>query len=81
VTYNNENKEVKIIDPNPNNSCKAKKNFTGFTEKNQEYCNLYLSGRIAVLGRQIIDSWFIMQVCGGYDREDRMLLCDGCDQG
>lgn len=21
------------------------------------------------------------EVCGGYDREDRMLLCDGCDQG
>lgn len=51
--------------------------------KVQVYCNLYLSGRIAVLGREIfIDpSCFIMQVCGGYDREDRMLLCDECDQG
>ena len=51
--------------------------------KNQVYCNLYLSGRIAVLGRGIAKnpSCFFMQVCGGYDREDRMLLCDECDQG
>lgn len=30
VTENRENKEVKIIDPNPNNSYRTKKNFTAF---------------------------------------------------
>ena len=35
VTQNKENKEVKIIDPNPNNNSKTKKNYTGFyTEVN-----------------------------------------------
>ena len=35
---NKQNKEVNIIDPNPNNSYKTKKNFTGFyTEVNP--CN------------------------------------------
>ena len=29
VTWNKENEEVNIIDPNPNNSSKTKKNFTG----------------------------------------------------
>ena len=33
VTKNKQNKEVKIIDPNSNNSYKAKKNFTSFTPR------------------------------------------------
>ena len=37
-TCDNENKEVNIIDPNPNNNYETKKNFTGFyTEVNPKF--------------------------------------------
>ena len=39
MTKKKENKEVNIIDPNPNNSYKTKKKFTGsYTEVNPEFC-------------------------------------------
>ena len=44
MTYNKENKEVNIIDPNPNNSYKTKKKFTGsYTEVNPKLLlNLFI---------------------------------------
>ena len=38
MTKNQENKEANILDPNPNNSYKTKKKFTGsYTEVNPKY--------------------------------------------